>query len=133
MHSHAHPRRDLAVRPCADRDSGSDRLHIALVVAILLAVFWLPTSWGIAVVVGGLVVELGEAALWIRLSRRLRPAVGMEALIGQEGIAATDCRPQGSVRVNGELWGAVCADGVVVGEQVVVESVTGLTLRVRPK
>ena len=57
----------------------------------------------------------------------------MQTLVGAEGVAATDCRPQGSVRVQGELWGAVCADGVSEGEPVVVESVSGLTLRVRPK
>jgi membrane protein implicated in regulation of membrane protease activity len=33
----------------------------------------------------------------------------------------------------GELWGAVCPEGVSEGEHVVVESVSGLTLRVRPK
>jgi membrane-bound ClpP family serine protease len=57
----------------------------------------------------------------------------VEALVGAEGIAASDCRPEGSVRVRGELWGAVCLDGVSEGEPVVVASVSGLTLRVRPK
>jgi membrane-bound ClpP family serine protease len=57
----------------------------------------------------------------------------VETLIGAEGIAATDCRPSGSVRVRGELWGAVCRERVSEGEPVVVESVSGLTLRVRPK
>jgi membrane protein implicated in regulation of membrane protease activity len=37
------------------------------------------------------------------------------------------------VRVAGELWGAVCPAGVSEGEPVVIESVSGLTLRVRPK
>jgi membrane protein implicated in regulation of membrane protease activity len=37
------------------------------------------------------------------------------------------------VRVKGELWGAVCDEGVFEGQPVVVESVSGLTLRVRPK
>ncbi len=82
---------------------------------------------------GALVVEIGEATFWIRLSRRLRPATGVQTLVGAEGVAATDCRPQGSVRVRGELWGAVCPEGVSAGEVVVVESVSGLTLRVRPK
>jgi membrane-bound serine protease (ClpP class) len=84
-------------------------------------------------VVGALFVEIAEATFWIRLSRRLRPATGVQILVGVEGVAATDCRPQGSVRVQGELWGAVCPEGVSEGEPVVVESVSGLTLRVRPK
>ena len=80
-----------------------------------------------------MVIEIGEAGLWIRLSRRVRPATGVEALVGAEGVAASDCRPDGSVRVRGELWGAVCSEGVSAGEPIVVESVSGLTLRVRPK
>jgi membrane-bound ClpP family serine protease len=83
--------------------------------------------------VAGLVIEIGEAAFWIRLSHRRRSATGVEALVCAEGVAATDCRPEGSVRVMGELWGAVCPEGVSEGEHVVVESVSGLTLRVRPK
>lgn len=78
-------------------------------------------------------IEIGEAALWIRLSRRLRPLTGAEALVGTEGVAASDCRPEGTVRVLGELWGAVCSEGVSAGEPVVVESVSALTLRVRRK
>jgi membrane-bound serine protease (ClpP class) len=99
----------------------------------LLAVFWLPTGWGVAAILAGLAFELGEAAFWMRVSRRLRPTTGAEALVGAEGVAASDCRPEGTVRVVGELWGAVCADGVSAGEPVVIESVSGLTLRVRPK
>ena len=86
-----------------------------------------------AAIVAGMAVEVGEAAFWIRLSRRRRPAVGAEALVDAEGVAASDCRPEGQVRIRGELWGAVCPDGVSAGEPVVVESVSGLTLRVRPK
>jgi len=98
-----------------------------------VAVFLLPTGWGIAAILAGMTIEIGEAALWIRLSRRLRPATGVEALVGADGVAASDCRPDGSVRVRGELWGAVCPEGVSAGEPIVVESVSGLTLRVRPK
>jgi membrane-bound ClpP family serine protease len=98
-----------------------------------VAVFLLPTGWGIATILAGMTIEIGEAALWIRLSRRLRPATGVEALVGADGVAASDCRPDGSVRVRGELWGAVCPEGVSAGEPIVVESVSGLTLRVRPK
>jgi membrane-bound serine protease (ClpP class) len=78
-------------------------------------------------------IEIGEAALWIRLSRRGRPVSGAEALVGAHGVAASSCRPEGQVRVRGELWRAVCRAGVDAGEPVVVEGVTGLTLAVRPK
>ena len=78
-------------------------------------------------------IELGEAGFWIRLSQRRRPAIGAEALVGSEGVATSDCRPRGRVRVRGEVWQAVCPEGVDAGDAVVVADVSGLTLEVRPK
>jgi membrane-bound serine protease (ClpP class) len=78
-------------------------------------------------------IELGEAGFWIRLSRRRQPAIGAESLVGAVGVAASECRPQGRVRVRGELWQAICDDGADPGDPVVVEGVSGLTLQVRPK
>ena len=78
-------------------------------------------------------MELGEIPFWIRFSRRRRAQAGAEALVGAEGVAVSDCGPQGTVRVRGELWGAVCPEGASAGESVVVERVAGLTLEVRRK
>jgi membrane-bound serine protease (ClpP class) len=78
-------------------------------------------------------IELGEAGFWVRVSQRRRPAIGAEALIGSQGVATSDCRPRGRVRVRGEVWQAVCPEGADAGDAVVVENVSGLTLEVRPK
>jgi membrane-bound serine protease (ClpP class) len=78
-------------------------------------------------------IELGEAGFWIRLSQRRQPAIGAESLVGAVGVATSECRPRGRVRVRGELWQAVCDDGADPGDPVVVEVVSGLTLQVRPK
>ena len=78
-------------------------------------------------------IELGEAGFWIRLSRRRQPAIGAEALVGSDGVAMSDCRPRGRVRVRGEVWQAVCPEGADAGDAVVVEDISGLTLEVRPK
>jgi membrane-bound serine protease (ClpP class) len=67
------------------------------------------------------------------VSRRLRPRVGVEALAGAVGMAVTDCRPSGRVRVHGEVWRATCVEGVDAGEPVVVLAVSDLTLEVRRK
>jgi membrane-bound serine protease (ClpP class) len=88
---------------------------------------------GIVAILVGITIELGEAAFWIKVSRRLRPRVGVEALAGAEGVAVTDCRPSGRVRVHGEVWRAICPEGVEAGEPVVVVSVSDLTLEVRRK
>ena len=58
---------------------------MVLVVAIALAVFWLPRGWGIAAVAAAAAFEIAEAAFWIKLSRRRKPAVGAEALVGSHG------------------------------------------------
>ena len=105
-----------------------------LALAIVAALFWLPTAWGIAAVVGAMVVEVGEAAFWVWLSRRRKPAIGAEALVGAEGVAVTNCRPRGRVRVLGELWQATCPDGADEGDVIFVERVEGdLTLLVSRK
>lgn len=95
--------------------------------------FVLPRGLGILAILVGITIELGEAAFWIRISRRMRPRVGAEALVDAEGVALSDCRPSGRVRVRGESWRALCRDGVDEGEGVIVLAVSGLTLEVRPK
>jgi membrane-bound serine protease (ClpP class) len=103
---------------------------LLLLGAILLAVFVLPTAWGIVAVATALVVEVAETWFWIRLSRRRRARVGAEALIGALGEAVTECRPEGYVRVAGELWQARCPDGADVGQPVRVVARDDLTLSV---
>ena len=93
----------------------------------------MPRGLGIAAIVAGITLELGEAAFWIRISRRMRPRVGAEALVGAEGVALSDCRPSGRVRVRGESWRALSQEGVDAGEPVVVLAVADLTLEVRRK
>jgi membrane-bound serine protease (ClpP class) len=101
---------------------------VLLVVAIVAAIFWLPTVWGVAAVIGAAVVELAEIALYVWYSKRRRATTGAEGLVGAVGVAVTPCDPEGHVRVEGELWKAVCADGARPGDTVVVERVEGLTL-----
>ena len=45
-----------------------------------------------------------------------------------EAEVASACRPRGQVRVHGELWEAICAEGADAGEIVRVTSVDGLKL-----
>jgi membrane-bound serine protease (ClpP class) len=81
-----------------------------------------------------LVVETAEAWFLVWFSKRRKPAIGAEALAGAEGVAVTDCRPQGRVRVHGEVWRAVCHEGADACDEVVVQRVEGdLTLLVSPK
>jgi membrane-bound serine protease (ClpP class) len=99
-----------------------------LVAAILLSLFVVPSSWDVPVVAAAAVVEVGETFLWIRLSRRGRVQMGPETLVGETAVVVTPCRPNGQVRVQGELWQARCDEGAEVGERVHVRALEELTL-----
>jgi membrane protein implicated in regulation of membrane protease activity len=105
---------------------------LLLVVAILLAVFVLEEPWTWLVVLVGATIELGEATLFIRWSKRRKSVVGVEALLGQRALVAAECRPLGQVRVVGELWQARCDPGADIGDEVIVKALDGLTLVVEP-
>lgn len=98
--------------------------------AILLAVFVLPPVWGLAAVIVAAVIEIAEFFFWIWLSKRRGVQAGWETLLGKTAKVASTCRPEGQVRVEGELWKARCEAGADVGESVRVAAVDGLTLEV---
>jgi membrane protein implicated in regulation of membrane protease activity len=93
---------------------------------ILLAVFVVPWPWGIATVLGGGLLDIGESLLLLRWSRRRRSPVGAEALVGQRAVVTSPTQ----VRVAGELWEARSVEPLVAGEEVEVLGVRGLTLEV---
>jgi membrane protein implicated in regulation of membrane protease activity len=107
-------------------------MYVLLVVSLLLAVFVLDEPWSWIVVLVGGTLEVGESWLYVWWSQRRRPTVGVEALVGRHAVVAAECRPEGQVRVAGELWRARCQPGVSAGETVVVSAVDGLTLVVEP-
>lgn len=78
----------------------------------------LPVAIGIA---GTLALLLGVALTRVVKVARRPAAVGVEGLVGHEGVV----RRGGQVQVDGELWRARSSDGgpLVAGEQVVVEQV----------
>jgi membrane-bound serine protease (ClpP class) len=101
-----------------------------LIGAILLAVYVVPMPWSIPLLIGAILLEIGETVFWWKLSHRRRPKVGVETLVGADATVVTPCRPSGQVRVAGELWQAVCEQGADPGDVVRVDGVDGLTLAV---
>jgi membrane-bound serine protease (ClpP class) len=95
---------------------------------ILLAVFVVPWPWGIATVLGGGLLDIGESLALLRWSKRRRSVVGAEALVGRTAVAQTSTQ----VRVAGELWEARGEVPLRAGDEVEVTRVDGLTLEVRP-
>lgn len=98
--------------------------------AILLAIFILPSPWGIVAVISGGLLDVGESLVLLKWSRRRRAVTGAEALVGQTAVVVTPCRPLGQVRIAGEIWAARSESGADPGDEVVVRVVDGLTLLV---
>jgi membrane-bound serine protease (ClpP class) len=92
--------------------------------AILLAIFVLPSPWGLVVVAAGGLLDVAESLFLLRWSRRRRAVTGVEALIGKRAVVSTPTQ----VRVAGELWEARSERPLRPGEQVAVRAVDGLTL-----
>ena len=101
-------------------------------IGLLLAIFVLPSPWGlIAVVVAG-VLDIIETGLFIWWSKRRRASVGVETLVGRQGVAVGELWPIGQVKIGGEIWQARCDGGCDRGTKIVVQAVEGLTLVVSP-
>jgi membrane-bound serine protease (ClpP class) len=60
-----------------------------------------------------------------------RVSTGRAGMIGERGEAVTDLRPRGKVYVHSEYWNAVADDGAQSGEEIEVESVDGMVLKVK--
>jgi membrane protein implicated in regulation of membrane protease activity len=103
------------------------------VIAVILAVFVVPAPWGLVLVGVAAVVEIGETFFWVWLSKRRRIQMGAETLIGARALVVSPCRPDGQVRLRGELWGARCEAGADRGDAVRVVERDGLTLLVEPE
>ena len=101
-------------------------------IGLLLAIFVLPSPWGLVAVVVAGAIDVTETALFIWWSKRRRSSVGVETLVGRTAVAVGELWPSGQVRVDGEIWQARCDGGCDSGTAVVVRSVEGLTLVVDP-
>jgi membrane protein implicated in regulation of membrane protease activity len=92
--------------------------------AILLAIFVLPSPWGIVAVITGGLIDIAESLVLLKWSKRRRSSVGVEALVGRTAVVSAPTQ----VRVAGEIWEARSDRPLVLGEEVVVRAVEGLTL-----
>jgi membrane-bound serine protease (ClpP class) len=62
-----------------------------------------------------------------------RVKTGKEALIGAQGIATSDLKPKGEVRVMGEFWEATSKDDeIATGQSIEVVGMEGMFLVVKP-
>ncbi len=74
-------------------------------------------------------------AVLLRLAykaHKRKPVTGVEELIGMRGIAKSEfVQGRGMVLLHGELWQAVSEEEIKKDDEIIVEEVRGLTLKVR--
>jgi membrane-bound serine protease (ClpP class) len=67
-------------------------------------------------------------------AHKKRPATGHEGLVGLEGTAKSDINEnEGAISLHGEVWSAYSEEPIAKGDKVVVDSVSGLKVKVRKK
>jgi membrane-bound serine protease (ClpP class) len=93
---------------------------------------WLRLSWNVilltVLLTAGCFVLIVRKAL---AAHRQRLTTGREGLIGEEGSAQSAIDPVGKVFIHGEYWEARSDAPIAAGDQVVVEAVEGMLLKVR--
>ena len=67
------------------------------------------------------------------IAQRAKPAIGLEAMIGEIGQSLSELNPGGTVRMHGEIWKAISKTGLIAeGRKVVVTGFLNFTLQVEP-
>ncbi len=100
-------------------------MFLLVAIALLLV---LPWPWNLVGFGICFFLFLGEIAFWNTRVRGRRARVGAQTMIGQRATVVSACRPDGQVRLLGEIWHARCADGADEGDTVVVTARDRLTL-----
>jgi len=99
---------------------------------------WLLPEFGIYLPVAALAALMASwlaFSLWLFVfttkTIKKQVPIGLPSMVGATGKAAGPLAPEGMVRIRGELWGAVAAEGNIgAGEAIVVVSQDGLKLKV---
>jgi membrane-bound serine protease (ClpP class) len=66
-------------------------------------------------------------------AQRAKPAIGLEAMIGEIGQSLSELNPGGTVRMHGEIWKTISKAGFIAeGKKVVVTGFLNFTLQVEP-
>ena len=102
---------------------------MAFIIGTALALLFLDGVWRVLVIVAVALIELFEIFVWLRW-RKVKSTTGTESLVGMKGQVVTECRPEGQIKIKGQIWKAHCRDGAATGDEVVVDKVDGLRLLV---
>ncbi len=81
---------------------------------------------------GAIALFFGYVLFYLIKAQNLKPLVGMEGIIGEEGNAVSDIGDTGKIYVMGEYWDAVSDEPISAGDKIkVVEYKKGFKLKVQ--
>jgi membrane-bound serine protease (ClpP class) len=106
---------------------------VVLLVLAIAGLFILPDPWRLIFLGAVVVFEVGEVYFWIKFLARYRVTTGAEGMVGELGEVIEPCKPEGRVRLRGEIWNARSSAPAEPGSRVKVSGVEDLTLVVEPE
>jgi membrane-bound serine protease (ClpP class) len=103
---------------------------MSLVIALLIAYFFIDWPWSLLVVLPAAGLEAFEIWLYLRW-RKVKAISGSETLIGATGKTVGVCDPDGQASIRGQLWTVEADERLERGATVEVVGMEGLKLKVR--
>jgi membrane-bound serine protease (ClpP class) len=103
---------------------------LSLVIALLVAYFFLDRPWSFLVVIAAALLEGFEIWLYFRW-RKVKAMSGSETLIGATGKTVGVCDLTGQASIRGQLWSVEADERLERGAEVEVVGMEGLRLKVR--
>lgn len=107
--------------------------HLLLVLPLIGLVLFIFLLWQV-VLPFYLIILIGSLALYWKIiqAQRRRPVIGKRAMIRGQAVVVNVKEDEVEVDYQGEIWRAVSPQPLHPGQQVIIESIKGLILRVTP-
>ncbi len=107
--------------------------HVLMLMPPLALVLFLVLPWPYALAAYVLIVSVSLLGYWKVLQALRRPPVtGRKAMIGARAEVTRSKPGESEVRYRGETWQATSNQALLPGQEVIIEDIEGLTLRVVP-
>jgi|SRR3990170_6233626 len=112
-------------------------IGVLLIIAAFLGINYYGISTQMEIALALIVIAIAILAAWMLYkgitANLAKIKTGKEALIGAKGVAATDLKPKGEIRVMGEFWQATSKGTPIArGQAVEVTGMEGMFLVVKP-
>jgi membrane-bound serine protease (ClpP class) len=107
--------------------------HAFLFMPLIALLLFLLLPWPYALALYIPIASISLLGYWKALqAQRKPPAIGERAMIGGRAEVVSSKKGELEVHYRGETWRAVSSQALQGGQEVVIEGIEGLTLRVAP-